>query len=129
MKRALSPSTNAPGLMASAAAIYAAVVMIVHVAHHQGVIDPQVIVSAVAAAAALYTRFVVTPVADPRDGNGKPLASVQFATGGVTTRPAPPAERGGYASSDRLPSELPPPPQNMIRREQSPPDPMGRPSQ
>lgn len=73
MKRALSPSTNAPGLMAAVSAIYAAVVMILHVVHGQGVIDPQVIVSALAAAAALYTRFVVTPVADPKDGNGAPL--------------------------------------------------------
>jgi hypothetical protein len=91
MKRALSPSTNPAGLMAAAAAIWAAVVMVVHAVHGQGVIDPQVLVSAVAAAAALYTRFLVTPVADPRDGNGKPLASVQFATGGIIKQPAAPA--------------------------------------
>lgn len=62
--------------MAAVSAIYAAVVMILHVVHGQGVIDPQVIVSALAAAAALYTRFVVTPVADPKDGNGAPLLRV-----------------------------------------------------
>ena len=73
MKRALSPSTNATGLAAAAAAIYAAVVMIVHAVHHQGVIDPQVLVAAAGAAAFLYARFKVTPVADPRDGNGQPL--------------------------------------------------------
>lgn len=78
VKRALSPSTNAPGLMSAAAAIWAAVVMIAHAVHHQGVIDPQVIVSALGAAAALYTRFVVTPVADPKDGNGKPLAAPKW---------------------------------------------------
>lgn len=74
MKRALSPATNATGLGAAAAAIYAAVVMILNVAHHRGVIDPQVIVAAIGAAAFIYARFKVTPVADPRDGNGKPLA-------------------------------------------------------
>lgn len=73
MRRALSPSLNPTGLGASAAAIYAAVIMIWHAAHHQGVIDPQVIVAAVGAVAFLYARFKVTPVADPRDGNGNPL--------------------------------------------------------
>jgi hypothetical protein len=73
MKRALAPSLNPTGLGSAAAAIYAAVVMIWNATHHQGVIDPQVIVAALSAAALLYTRFKVTPVADPRDGNGKPL--------------------------------------------------------
>ena len=73
MKRALSPSTNPAGLLSAAGALYAAVVMILHAVHGQGVIDPQVIVAAVGAAAALYARLKVTPVADPRDGNGQPL--------------------------------------------------------
>jgi len=72
-KRALSPTYNATGLSAAAAAIYAAVVMIVNAVNHHGVIDPQVIVAALAAAAFLYARFKVTPVADPKDGNGQPL--------------------------------------------------------
>ena len=73
MKRALSPSTNATGLSSAAAALYAGVVMVWNATHHQGVIDPQVIIAALAAAAFLYTRFKVTPVADPKDGNGNPL--------------------------------------------------------
>ena len=73
MKRLLSPSLNPTGLGSAAAAIYAAVVMIWNATHHQGVIDPQVIVAALGAAAFLYTRFLVTPVADPKDGDGIPL--------------------------------------------------------
>ena len=73
MKRALAPSLNPTGLGSAAAALYAAVVMIWNATHHQGVIDPQVIVAALAAAAFLYSRFKVTPVADPKDGNGTPL--------------------------------------------------------
>ena len=80
MKRNLSPATNATGLGSAAAAIYAAVVMIWNATHHHGVIDPQVIIAAVAAAAFLYTRFKVTPVADPKDGNGQPLVAAPPAT-------------------------------------------------
>ena len=75
LKRALAPSTNATGLGSAAAAIYAAVVMILNAVNHRGVIDPQVIVAAVGAAAFLYARFKVTPVADPKDGNGQPLVA------------------------------------------------------
>jgi hypothetical protein len=75
LKRALTPSTNAPGLGSAAAAIYAAVVMIWNATHHHAVIDPQVIVAALGAAAFLYARFKVTPVADPKDGNGQPLVA------------------------------------------------------
>src|SRR6266567_122201 len=73
LKRALTPATNPAGLGSSAAAIYAAVVMILNATHHHAVIDPQVILAALGAAAFLYARFKVTPVADPRDGNGVPL--------------------------------------------------------
>jgi len=75
VKRALTPSLNPTGLAAAAAAIYAAVVMILNAAHHHGVIDPQVIIAALAAAGFVYSRFKVTPVADPRDGNGQPLVA------------------------------------------------------
>src|SRR5258708_6444984 len=85
MKRALSPSTNATGLGAAAAAIYAAVIMVWHATHHAGVIDPQVLVAAIGAAAFVYARFRVTPISDPRDGNGKPLAPA------VPAVPAPPS--------------------------------------
>jgi len=47
--------------------------MIWNATHHHAVIDPQVIVAALGAAAFLYARFKVTPVADPKDGNGQPL--------------------------------------------------------
>ena len=76
MKRALTPVTNPTGLGSAAAAIYAAVVMAWNATHHHGVIDPQVIVAAIAAAAFLYSRMKVTPVADPKDGNGQPLTAV-----------------------------------------------------
>jgi hypothetical protein len=49
--------------------------MILNATHHHGVIDPQVIIAALGAAAFLYARFKVTPVADPKDGNGQPLAA------------------------------------------------------
>ena len=73
MRRLLSPSLNPTGLASAAAAVYAAAVMILNAVHHHGVIDPQVIVAALSAAAFLWTRSQVTPVADPRDGNGAPL--------------------------------------------------------
>lgn len=75
MKRALTPGLNPTGLGSAAAAVYAAAVMIWNATHHQGVIDPQVIVAALTAAAFLYSRFKVTPTADPKDGNGQPLTA------------------------------------------------------
>jgi hypothetical protein len=75
LKRALSPATNPTGLGSAAAAIYAAAVMILNATHHHGVIDPQVVIAALGAAAFLYARFKVTPVADPKDGNGQPLVA------------------------------------------------------
>src|SRR5258708_40011570 len=74
MKRILSPVTNSAGLSAAALAVYAAAVMIYNVANHHGVINVPGIVAALAAVSALYTRQKVTPIAAPRDGNGKPLA-------------------------------------------------------
>ena len=73
VKRAVSPSLNPAGLMAAAGAVYAAALMIVNAVHGHGVIDPAVIVAAVAAASALLTRTQVTPVADPKNGAGQPL--------------------------------------------------------
>jgi len=49
--------------------------MIVNATHHHAVIDPQVVIAALAAAAFLYSRMKVTPVADPKDGNGQPLVA------------------------------------------------------
>ena len=92
LKRALAPSTNATGLSSAAAAIYAAVVMILNAVNHRGVIDPQVIIAAVAAAAFLYSRMKVTPVADPKDGNGQPLVAAAVVPPQKTLSPpaAPP---------------------------------------
>lgn len=73
MKRLLTPSLNPTGIASAVAAIYAATVMIINAVHHHGVIDPPVIVAAVSAAAFLWARYNVTPVADPRDGDGAPL--------------------------------------------------------
>jgi hypothetical protein len=95
LKRALTPATNPTGLGSAVAAIYAAIVMIVNAAHHHAVIDPQVIVAAAGAAAFLYARFKVTPVADPKDGNGQPLAALPLLPGipalGIPSTMPPPA--------------------------------------
>jgi hypothetical protein len=94
MKRALLPSLNPTGLGSAAAAVYAGIVMILNAAHHHAVIDPQVIVAALSAAGFLYTRLKVTPVADPRDGNGAPLrapAAVITAGPGTSVAAAAPA--------------------------------------
>lgn len=73
VQRVITPTLNPAGLTTAGMAVYAAAVMIANAVHHHGIIDPPVIVAAVGAVAALLTRQVVTPVADPRDGNGTPL--------------------------------------------------------
>ena len=75
MKRALTPALNPTGLGSAAATLYAATVMIYNAVNHHGVIDPPVVIAALTAAGFLYSRFKVTPVADPHDGNGQPLAT------------------------------------------------------
>lgn len=75
--RPLNPSLNAPGYMAAAGAVYAAAVMIYNAYYHHGVISAPVIVAAIGAVTALLTRQVVTPVADPKDGNGNPLVTAE----------------------------------------------------
>jgi hypothetical protein len=72
-RRLLHPALNAPGYMATAGAVYAAAVMIYNAHYHHGIINVPVIIAAITAVAALLTRQVVTPVADPKDGNGNPL--------------------------------------------------------
>jgi hypothetical protein len=73
MKRVLSPALNPTGLGSAAAAVYAGAAEIWNAAHGHAAPDPQVIIAAVAAAGFLYTRFKVTPVADPKDSTGTPL--------------------------------------------------------
>ena len=71
--RALSPALNPTGYAAVIGTVYAAAVMIWNAYNHHGVISAPVIIAAVAAVTALLTRQVVTPVADPVDGAGRPL--------------------------------------------------------
>lgn len=73
MKRLLTPALNMPGLIAAIAAIYAIVQAAANTAGHGSVLTAPVIVAAIGAGLAAYTRTQVTPVADPRDGNSKPL--------------------------------------------------------
>lgn len=84
VKRAISPTYNATGIASAVAAVYTAAVLIWNAAHHNGVIDPQAIVAAISALAFLYARFKVTPLADPKDGNGNSLVP-------LVTIPVPPA--------------------------------------
>ena len=97
MKRALTPALNPTGLGSAAAAIYAAVVMIWNATHHHAVIDPQVIIAAIGAAGFLYTRFKVTPVADPKDGNGNPLVTIAAAPTIAAGMRVPPPPAGPVA--------------------------------
>ena len=107
--RMVSPHLNPAGLMATAGAVYAATVMILNAYHGHGVIDPPVIIAAVGAVAALLTRQVVTPVADPKDGNGNPLVPVPAPTvpptGTVTVQPS--------VTTTQMPP-LPPPTGNQL---------------
>lgn len=73
--RLVSPATNPNGYMAAVGAVLAAAVMISNAVNHHGVIDTTVIVSAVGAVLALVSRQYVTPVSDPRDGNGNLLTA------------------------------------------------------
>jgi hypothetical protein len=89
-KRLLNPVTNAPGLLAAAGAVFAATVMIWNATQHHGIIDPAVIVAAVGAVGALLTRTVVTPVSDPKDGNGNPLTPAPVVDVAALNKPPPP---------------------------------------
>ena len=129
MNRILSPSRNPAGLTSLAAALYALGYGIWNVTHHRGAVDPQVIVAALSAVAALFTRQVVTPVADPHDGAGRVLKTAdQFAAENfaaaiargsqpefvqpvqVTRRsdPAQPASVPGYLAGVDAPPARPP---------------------
>ena len=79
MPRMLNPLTNPNGYLAAAGAVFSAAVMVTNAVHGHGIIDVPVIVGAAGAVGALFSRTLVTPVKDPKDGNGAPL------------KPAPPA--------------------------------------
>jgi hypothetical protein len=72
--RAANPVTNPNGYLAAVGAVIAAAVMIYNGVSHHGLVDATVIASGVTAFLALISRQY-TPVADPRDGNGKALAA------------------------------------------------------
>src|SRR5258708_5689887 len=77
VKRLLAPSLNPAGLSALIAAAVALALGIRNVeAHHQAFTLP-VLLSLAWSAFSAYTRTQVTPVADPRDGNGNPLTSAR----------------------------------------------------
>ncbi len=72
-RRLIHPKLNPAGLMSAAGAVYAVVTMIFNAYNHGGIISTPVILAAIAAVSALLTRQVVTPLADPVDGAGRPL--------------------------------------------------------
>ena len=108
MRRTITPSLNPAGLTSAGLAVYAAIVMITNAYNGHGVI------AAVGAVAALLTRQAVTPVKDPRDGNGTPLLSVAsvaaaqaaqpltVAASGGNVRPVPPPPAGYPPQEERL---------------------------
>lgn len=64
---------------AAAAAVYAAGVMSYRAfISHDGVLDWDLIVAAAMAVSSLWTRSQVTPVADPRDNDGRALTPVSY---------------------------------------------------
>jgi hypothetical protein len=76
-RRQLHPATNPTGYMTTAGIVYAGTLMIYNVVNHHGAWSTPVFISLVAAIAALLTRQVVTPVADPYDGAGRPLTPAE----------------------------------------------------
>ncbi len=99
LNRALNLSTNPAGLLAAAGAVYAVAVMVTNAAQNHGIIDPEVIVAAIAAVGALCTRQLVTPVADPRGRDGSPL--------GPVIPPAPPVTMSWPSPSAPTPPAWP----------------------
>jgi len=73
--RVLHPATNPAGYTATAGTVYAGVVMVWNSADHHGSFSAPVFVALLAAVASLFTRFLVTPVADPKNCAGVPLVS------------------------------------------------------
>jgi len=66
--------TEPAAVVSVAMAVYAAVVMAYRaVVLHEGVLDTDVLVAAAGAVGGLWVRLQVTPVARPRDAEGRPL--------------------------------------------------------
>jgi hypothetical protein len=112
VRRALSPSLNPAGLTSAGLAVFAAVVMILNAYNKHGVIDAPVIVAAVGAVAALLTRQAVTPVKDPRDGNGTPLLTVASVAAAQAAQPLTVAASSGNVRP------VPPPPAGYPPKEE-----------
>ena len=84
LPRTISPALNPTGWIAAAGVIYAGVSMAYNAANHHGAWSTPVFVALVGAVASLLTRQVVTPVADPVDGAGRPLVPAPVsASGGI----------------------------------------------
>lgn len=95
LARIANPVTNPGGYLAAAGAVVAAAVMIVNAVHHHGVIDSSVIIAAVGAVGALFTRQIVTPVKDPHDANGVMLTTLPS----WNALPVPPPSPGGTTTT------------------------------
>jgi len=74
LPRMVNPLTNPNGYLAAAGAVLGVAVMVDNAVHHHGVIDTTVVISMLGAVGALFARQYVTPVRDPKDGNGAALA-------------------------------------------------------
>ena len=97
MKRLLSPATNLTGLISAGGVVWTAAVMIWNVTHHEAVFDPQEAVAAVTAVLAFAARQTVTPVSDPKDGNGKSLVPAPLLPPAApVTPPAAPIQRQAF---------------------------------
>lgn len=73
MTRSLSPQTNPTGLTSAAGALYVVVQWAWTATGHKGVVSP-IVVALAFTVVSLLTRYYVTPVSDPRDPIGRPLA-------------------------------------------------------
>lgn len=62
---------------AAVAALYGVVAMMWRAYEHQGVLQPDLLVAAATAIWGLWTRYQVTPVADPKDAKGRALKPSQ----------------------------------------------------
>ena len=75
MKRLLNPTRNPAGWVALASAACAVTFGILNARGHHTAVSPAVIAWALSAFGSALTRQLVTPVADPCDGNGSKLVS------------------------------------------------------
>jgi len=115
VKRILNPATNLTGITSALFALWALGNGVWNVVHnHQAAVDPQVIVAALGAVGFLVTRFTVTPVADPRDGSGKPLLTHdQYAAEHlrqILNAPLVPAEQATWSATPPASYSTSPPP-------------------